>query len=75
MEIRKSKETLILTQTEKAILAEAFTILDNICNECEKYGSIENYAYKAQESIEDLLEDAEVENGEPKGVINVTIVM
>ena len=75
MEIRKSKETLILTQSEKAILLKAHDILDEIYDECESDGDIEDYADIARDNIELLLEDAEVKGGEPCGAINVTIRM
>ena len=75
MKIRKSKETLILTQSEKAILSKAFSILDNIFDNCENDGDIERYSEDAKEDIKCLLEDAEVEGGEPTGAISVTIIM
>ena len=75
MEIRTTKETLILTQTEKAILSKASAILNDIYDECEAGGTIEIYACGAKEYLENLLEDAEVENGEPKEAIHVTIIM
>ena len=75
MEIRKSKETLILTQSEKAILSKASEILDDIFNECETNGDLELLSEGARNSIDELLEDAEVKGGEPYGAINVTIKM
>ena len=75
MEIRKSKETLILTQSEKAILSKASEILDDIFNECETNGDLELLSEGARNSIDELLEDAEVTGGEPCGAINVTIRM
>ena len=75
MEIRKSKETLILTQKEKIILSEALAILEDIYDESEAGGSIERYADEAKDNIEDLLEDVEVEGGEPIGAINISIKM
>ena len=75
MEIRKSKETLILTQSEKAILSKASEILDDIFNECETNGDLELLSEGARNSIDDLLEDAEVKGSEPCGAINVTIRM
>ena len=75
MEIRKSKETLILTQSEKAILSKASEILDDIFNECETNGDLELLSEGARNSIDELLEDAEVKGGEPYGAINVTIRM
>ena len=75
MEIRKSKETLILTQEEEAIFSKAYDILDEIYNECENGGNIEDYANEARDYLELLLEEVEVEGGEPDGVVNVTIIM
>ena len=75
MEIRKSKETLILTQEEDAILSKAYDILDEIYDECEDGGNIEKYANEARDYLELLLEEAEVEGGEPNGAVNVTIIM
>lgn len=75
MEIRKSKETLILTQSEKAILSKAHDILDEIYEKGESGGDIECYAEEARDNIKWLLEDAEVKGGEPCGAINVTIRM
>ena len=75
MEIRKSEETLILTQTEKAIFSKAYDILNEIYYECEEGGDIENYADEAKDYLKWLLEEAEVENGEPHGTVNVTIIM
>ena len=75
MEIRKSKETLILTQEEEAILSKAYDILDEIYDECEDSGKIENYANEARDYLELLLEEVEVEGGEPHGAVNVTIIM
>ena len=75
MKIKKSEETLILTQTEKAILSKAYDILDEIYDECEEGGNIENYADEAKDYLEGLLEEAEVENGEPHGAVNVIITM
>ena len=74
MEIRKSKETLILTQEEETILSKAYDILDEIYKECEDGGNIENYADEARDYLEFLLEEAEVEGGEPRGAVNVTII-
>ena len=75
MEIRKSKETLILTQSEKAILFKAEEILNEIFEECDCDSDIECYAEEARDNIWKLLEDAEVKGGEPCGAINVTIRM
>ena len=75
MKIRKSKETLILTQEEKAILSKAYDILDEIYNECEDGGNIEKYVNEARDYLEFLLEEVEVEGGELDGVVNVTITM
>ena len=75
MEIRKSKETLILTQSEKAILSKASEILDDIFNECETNGDLDLLSEGARNNIDELLEDAEVKGGEPCGAINVTIRM
>ena len=75
MEIRKSKEILILTQSEKAILSKASEILDEIFEKCESDSDMECYAEEARDNIWELLEDAEVKGGEPCGAINVTIRM
>ena len=75
MKIRKSKETLVLTQTEKAILLKAREILNEIWNEAEVDEDMEFWAMESGDNIDFLLEDAEVEKGEPKGAINVTIVI
>ncbi len=75
MEIRKSKEILILTQIEKAILLKAQEILNEIYNKSENDGDMEYHSNDARQGINCLLEDAEVENGEPKGAIEVTIVI
>ena len=72
---RKSKETLILTQTEKAILLKAREILNEIRNAAEADEDMEFWAIESRDNIDFLLEDAEVEKGEPKGAINVTIVI
>jgi hypothetical protein len=66
MKIEKSKETLILTRCEKAILMKASEILDEIFQSCEADGEIEPYSREAMNNIEYLLEDVEVEGGEPK---------
>lgn len=66
MKIEKSKETLILTRCEKAILMKANEILNDIYDECETDGNIEGYAYEARDNIDYLLKDVEVEGGEPK---------
>lgn len=75
MKIRKSKETLILTQSEKAILSKALSILENIYEECERDGEIESYSGGAKDNIGYLLEDVEVEGGEPTGAVRITIMM
>ena len=75
MEIRKSKETLILTQSEKAILLKAKEILSEIFEKCDYDSDIECYADEARDNIKWLLEDTEVKGGEPYGAINVTIRM
>ena len=67
MEIRKSKETLILTQEEEAIFLKAYDILDEIYNECEDGGNIEKYANEARDYLELLLEEVEVEDGSLMG--------
>ena len=75
MKIIKSKETLILTQSEKAILSKAHKIIDNIYDACEDGGDIETFADEATNRIADILDCAEVEGGEPSGAITVTIIM
>ncbi len=75
MKIRKSKETLILTQVEKAILLKARKILNEIRNETEVDSDMEFWAMESRDNIDFLLEEAEVEDGEPKGTINVAIVI
>ena len=75
MKIVKSKETLVLTQSEKAILVKALAIVEDIYDECEGNGDIESYAEDVKDNITYLLDDAEVEGGEPSGAINITIIM
>lgn len=75
MKIRKSKETLILTQEEKAILSKAYEILDEIYDECDCDSDFVDSAAEARDNIDDLLEDAEVEGGEITGIIKVAIMM
>ena len=75
MKIIKSKERLVLTQSEKAILSKAFSILDDIYDECENDGDLEAYVETSKDNINDILEIAEVEGGEPSGAIRVTIIM
>ena len=75
MKIRKSKETLILTKEEKAILAKAYEILKDIFEKRESEGDIERYSDEARDNIEYLLKDAEIEGGEPSGAINIVIMM
>lgn len=75
MEIRKSKETLILTQEEKAVLSKSYEILDKIYDKSECGGDIEDYAEGAKDNIMYLLKGAEIEGGEPSGAINVVIMM
>ena len=73
MKIRKSKETLILTKEEKAILSKAYEILDEIYDECES--DFVNPSSEAKDGIDTILEDAEVEGGEPSGAIHIMIMM
>lgn len=75
MKIKKRKETLILTQVENAILSEAFEILTDIYQNCEGGGDMESFANEAKDNIESLLEDAEIEGGEPTEEIKVTITL
>ena len=75
MEIKRSKETLILTQVEKIILSKAQEYLDEIFNKAETGNDIESWAEEARDNIDFLLEEAEVEDGEPKGEINISILM
>lgn len=75
MKIIKSKETLILTQSERAILLKAQSILEGIYDECDEDGDIEVFSDQAKNNIEDLLDCAEIEGGEPSEAITVTIVM
>ena len=75
MEIRKSKETLILTQVEKIILSKAQEYLDEIYNKAEAGSDMEYWAEEARNNIGFLLEEAEVEEGEPKGEITISILM
>lgn len=75
MKIKKSEETLILTQSEKAILSKAFSILDSIYDQCECDGDLEAYSETAKDNISDMLEIAEVEGGEPSGAVHITILM
>ena len=75
MKIIKSNERLILTQSEKAILSKAYKILDDIYQKCETDGDLETYSDISKDNINDILEIAEVEGGEPSGAINITIIM
>ena len=75
MKIRKSKETLILTQEEKAILSKAYDILDEIYDECDCDSEFVDLSQYAKNSIDDLLENAEIEGGEPSEAIYIKIMM
>lgn len=75
MKIRKSKETLILTKEEKAILSKAYEILDEIYDECDCHSDLVDFSSEARDNIDCLLEDAEVEGGEPSGAIHIMIMM
>jgi hypothetical protein len=75
MKIRKSKETLILTQIENAILSEALEILRHIYSECEAHGVIEECVDEAKDSITYLLDDAEIEGDELEEGTKVTITI
>lgn len=75
MEIRKSKETLVLTQIEKIILSKAYDILDEIFEECDYSSDFSDLAGNAKTNIGILLDDAEVEEGEPKGEITISVLM
>lgn len=75
MKIRKSKETLILTKEEKAILSKAYEILDEIYDECDCDSEFVDSSAEAKGGIDTLLEDAEVEGGEPSGAIHIMIMM
>ena len=74
MKIIKSKETLILTQVEKIILSKAKEYLDEIYNKTID-NDMEYWAEGARDNIGFLLEGAEVEEEEPKGEINISILM
>lgn len=74
MEIRKSKEILVLTQVEKAILFKAQDILQGIYIQSEDDGDMEYHANDARQGINYLLEEAEVEGGEPEGEIKVVLM-
>ena len=75
MKIRQSRETLILTKEEKAILSKAYEILDEIYDECEPGSDFVEPSSDARDGIDTLLEDAEVEGGEPSGIISIAIMM
>lgn len=75
MKIRRSKETLILTQEEKAILSKAYEILDEIFDECDCHSAFVDPSGEAKDNIDTLLENAEVEGGEPSGAIHIMIMM
>lgn len=75
MEIRKSKETLVLTQIEKIILSKAYDILDEIFEECDYSSDFSDLAADAKNNIDALLDEAEVEEGEPKGEITISVLM
>lgn len=75
MKIRKSKETLILTQEEKAILSKAYDILDEIYDECDCDSEFVDLSGDAKDNINDLLENVEIEGGEPSGAVYIKIMM
>lgn len=75
MKIIKSKETLILTQIENAILSETLEILKAIYEKSEGGGEIEGYSDEAKNNIRFLLEKAEIEGDEPSGETKVTIII
>ena len=75
MEIRKSKETLVLTRVEKAILLKARNMLDEICKKADPGNDMGYWAEEARNHIDYLSDDTEVEGGEPIGAINVTILI
>lgn len=75
MKIRKSKATLILTKEEKAILSKAYEILDEIYDECDCDSDFVDLSAEARDGIDALLEDAEIEGGEPSGAIYIKTMM
>ena len=75
MKIRKSKETLILTKEEKAILSKAYEILDDIYDECDCDSDFVDWSSNAKDNIDYLLEDAEIEGGEPSGAVHIVVMM
>ena len=75
MKIIKSKETLVLTQTEKAILSKARAILDDIYDDSEDGGDIETFADEATNRIEDLLDCAEIEGDAPSEGVIITLTI
>lgn len=74
MEI-KSKETLILTQEEKAILSKAYEILDDVFDESENGGDLERFSGTARDCLDDIFKDVNVEGGEPSGAIYIVVIM
>ena len=75
MKIRASKETVILTKEEKAILSKAYEILDDIYDESKCGDSLEHFAETARDNLDDILEDAEVDGGEPSGAVHIVVMM
>ena len=75
MEIRKSKETLILTRAEKAILLKARDMLNEIHNKVEADYDMEYWAREARNDIDFMLEDAEVENGDSDETVDAIVFM
>ena len=69
------KEEIILTKEEKAILSKAYEILDEIYDECDCDSDFVDLSAEARDGINCLLEDAEVEGGEPSGAIHIMIMM
>lgn len=75
MEVRKSKETLILTRAEKAVLLKARDMLDEIYRKTEEDGAMEEMAEEAKGYIELILKDTEVEDGEPHEAVDAIVFM
>ena len=74
MKIIPKKEKLILTKEERAILLKAFEILEEIYDNSEAGGELENYAHRANDGLGDILDEAETENA-TSGTITVTLTI
>jgi hypothetical protein len=65
----------MLTKEEKAILSKAYEILDEIYDECDCESDFVTPSGDAKDGIDTILEDAEVEGGEPSGAVHIVVMM